>query len=187
MREAPTLVGGFPDVPRRRSRRPRPLRRVRLEVGVAGAVLALDQATKVAAVAVWSGAQPVDWGPVHLHVIRNPGGPFGFAPGSTVWFALLALIAIPLLFNAASVESSLLGRAAIGLALGGAGANLVDRIARAPSPLRGAVVDWLRIDPYRPVFNVADVALRAGATLMLVALIAARKSERGGARDPVAT
>jgi signal peptidase II len=59
----------------------------------------------------------------------------------------------------------------LGLVLGGAVGNLVDRLVRAPDPFRGAVVDWLRVSPYRPVFNIADVALRVGGVLLIVALL----------------
>jgi len=48
---------------------------------------------------------------------------------------------------------------------------------RSPSPFHGAVVDWLRIEPYGPTFNLADVALRAGGLLLLFGLL--RRS-----RDP---
>ncbi len=44
---------------------------------------------------------------------------------------------------------------ALGLLLGGALGNLVDRLFRAPAPLRGHVVDWIHLHHW-PVFNLAD-------------------------------
>jgi len=44
----------------------------------------------------------------------------------------------------------------------GAAGNAIDRFGRSPGPGRGAVVDWIKAPFYGPVFNLADVALRAG-------------------------
>jgi signal peptidase II len=142
--------------------------------------------TKGLAVARWANDRRIDSGPLRLHVIRNPGGPFGIAPDWSVAFALVALLAMPVLVRAAAHEATRLERAAIGLVVGGAAGNLADRLFRAPGPMRGAVVDWLRIDPYRPVFNIADVALRLGAALIVVTMITrADHSTRANARPNV--
>ncbi len=57
---------------------------------------------------------------------------------------------------------------ALGLMLGGALGNLLDRVFRAPGVLQGHVVDFLRL-PNWPVFNVADMSL-IGAAVLIVAL-----------------
>ena len=54
----------------------------------------------------------------------------------------------------------------LGLILGGALGNLVDRFFRSPGPLRGHVVDFLSIG-WWPVFNVADPAVVGGAILLV--------------------
>ena len=107
----------------------------------------------------------------HLHVVRNPGGPFGLAPRATVWFTLAALIALPPLAGAAALVDSRASAYGLALLLGGTLGNLVDRLLRDPGPLRGAVVDWIRVAPYRPAFNLADVALRSGGVLLIAALV----------------
>ena len=56
----------------------------------------------------------------------------------------------------------------LGMILGGAMGNLVDRFFRSPGPLRGHVVDFLSIG-WWPVFNVADPSVVGGA-ILLVAL-----------------
>ena len=137
---------------------------------LAAFVAALDGATKALAVRWWS-HPTADAGPAHLHVVRNPGGPFGFAPRATVWFALLALIAVPLVAGAAARVDSRASVYGLGLVLGGTLGNVADRLLRGPGPLRGAVVDWIHIAPYRPVFNLADVALRVGGVLMIAARV----------------
>lgn len=60
---------------------------------------------------------------------------------------------------------------AVGALAGGAAGNLVDRIVRAPGSGRGAVVDWIVVDPYPRVVNLADAALRGGSIFLFVALI----------------
>jgi hypothetical protein len=56
---------------------------------------------------------------------------------------------------------------------GGAAGNLADRLLRSPGSGRGAVVDWIHVAGYPATFNLADVAIRAGAAGALVATLAA--------------
>lgn len=55
-------------------------------------------------------------------------------------------------------------RAGVAIALGGATANLVDRLAR------GRIVDFIEIGPW-PVFNLADAGIVAGLGLILLAVL----------------
>jgi len=57
--------------------------------------------------------------------------------------------------------------------------NLVDRVFRAPGPLRGHVVDFLEL-PHWPVFNVADAAIVTGGVLAV--LLAVRGQHLDGTR-----
>lgn len=57
---------------------------------------------------------------------------------------------------------------------GGALGNLADRLFRSPGPGRGAVIDWIHIAGYPTTFNVADIAIRAGAVGAVAAMIGAR-------------
>ena len=68
---------------------------------------------------------------------------------------------------------------ALGLVLGGAVGNLVDRIFRAPGLGRGHVVDFLEL-PHWPVFNLADSAIVTAAVLMV--LLSARGLSYDGTR-----
>lgn len=163
------------DLARRRSR-------VGFALVALGAV-ALDQVGKVWAVARL-GSEPgrIDpLGPVHLQLSRNPGAGFGIAPGLTAWITAVALVAVVALTIFGWRARSRLTAAALGLAAGGAAGNAVDRILRSPGPFRGAVVDWIKVPFYGPVFNVADVALRAG---LLVAVVVVLRS--GGKTRSVA-
>ena len=50
---------------------------------------------------------------------------------------------------------------AVGLVIGGAAGNVVDRLFRSPGWLRGAVVDFIDFQ-WWPIFNVADMAITIG-------------------------
>ena len=57
---------------------------------------------------------------------------------------------------------------ALGLVLGGAVGNLLDRLFRGDSFLDGAVVDFINV-PFFATFNVADIAINVGVALLLLA------------------
>ena len=61
---------------------------------------------------------------------------------------------------------------AIGLVLGGAVGNLLDRIFRGDGFLNGKVIDFIDFD-FFPTFNAADSAITIGA--ILAVLLAFRK------------
>jgi signal peptidase II len=64
----------------------------------------------------------------------------------------------------------------LGLVLGGALGNLIDRIFRSPGFLQGHVVDFVSVfgpnAEYFPIFNVADSAITIGGiSLVITALL----------------
>ena len=67
----------------------------------------------------------------------------------------------------------------LGLLLGGASGNLVDRLLRSPGPGRGAVVDFIDFQVW-PSFNVADSAIVTGGVLAV--LLSVRGIEVDGSR-----
>jgi signal peptidase II len=77
----------------------------------------------------------------------------------------------------------------LGLVLGGAMGNLVDRIFRAPGPLRGGVVDFLSVlDPWGnviPVFNLADSAIFIGGCVIVVMAMLQRDYDGTRVEKPV--
>lgn len=89
--------------------------------------------------------------------------------------AAVVLISVLLWRSATAPDSSPLLRRGLGLILGGAAGNLVDRV------FRGAVTDFLELYAGRfhwPVFNVADAAITCGALLVLWDMWRARRAER---------
>ena len=95
----------------------------------------------------------------------NTGTAFGLFPNQTVVLIVISFFAIGFLFyfyRSQALPSRLM-RLAIGLQLGGAFGNLVDRL-RA-----GAVVDFIDVG-WWPVFNLADSSIVIGIGLLLLAV-----------------
>lgn len=158
-----------------------PRRRVWLLGTVALTVIALDLLTKVIVVATLDPSRSVRilGGLVYLSLIRNSGGAFGLANGMTVVFALVAAAVAVAIIRIAPRLRSVPWAIGLGLLLGGATGNLIDRLFRSPGPLRGRVVDFISVfrpDGARfPAFNVADSAITIGVcTLAVASLLGSR-------------
>jgi signal peptidase II len=148
-----------------------------IAVIVAAVIVILDQVTKVWAVAVAS-EQPITVidGWFQILVTRNPGASFStFTDGGQI----IAFIAIGIVIGIVALVDrvpSNLDAAALGLILGGAAGNLIDRIVRGEGFLDGAVVDWF--DPsFFPTFNVADSAITVGTIVLLLSTFLAHEQE----------
>jgi signal peptidase II len=141
---------------------------VPLLLAVAAGVLALDVVTKLLAVAELSDREPIRLigGVLTLRLVRNPGAAFGVAQGLTILFTGVALAVVVVILRLARRLQSAWWAVALGLVLGGALGNLLDRLLRSPGPGRGHVVDFLEL-PRWPVFNLADSAIVVAAALMV--------------------
>ncbi|MBV6758914.1 signal peptidase II [Rhodococcus opacus] len=150
---------------------PRPAKHQRrlLLFAIAGTILATDLLTKILAVANIEPGRPV-WligDLVSLRLVRNPGAAFSMATGMT-W--LLTLVAVGVVIGVVRIGRTLRSpwwALGLGLVLGGALGNLVDRFFRAPGVMQGHVVDFVSVG-WWPVFNVADSAIVCGAILLVV-------------------
>lgn len=147
-----------------------PRRRLRLLLTVAAVVLIADIVTKVLAVALLTPGVPVPiiGDTVTWTLVRNSGAAFSMATGYT-W--VLTLVAMGVVAGIIWMGRRLVSpwwAIGLGMILGGALGNLVDRFFRSPGPLRGHVVDFVSVG-WWPVFNVADPAVVGGA-ILLVAL-----------------
>ncbi len=147
---------------------PPPARRIRLLLSVAAVVLAIDVVTKVLAVKLLVPGQPVSiiGATVTWTLVRNSGAAFSMATGYTWVLTLVATgVVVGIIWMGRRLVSPwwALG---LGMILGGAMGNLVDRFFRSPGPLRGHVVDFFSVG-WWPVFNVADPAVVGGAALLV--------------------
>ena len=152
-------------------------RRVGLFAFVAAAVLALDVITKIVVAAnLKMGHDPVSvlGGVFYLDQTRNSGAAFSLGAGFTVLLTVVALAVVAVILRSAGRLHSAAWACALGLVLGGAAGNLIDRLFREPGFLRGHVVDWISLfgpnGKYWPIFNIADAGIVCGA--ILAALLA---------------
>jgi signal peptidase II len=138
---------------------------------IAAVVVGLDQLSKALAVALLDGrgVVSVPGGLVHLYVYRNFAGSGNRLAGQPLLVSLLALLAVAALAAGATRMRSRTMAAAIGLMLGGGVGNLLDRVLRAPGPLRGGVVDWLQPAGTTGWMNLADLAISAGVAVVVIA------------------
>ena len=153
-------------------------RRVGLLAAVAGTVVILDLLTKIIVVATIDPNEPVKvlGGLVYISLIRNPGAAFSMATGMTWLLALVAIAVVIVIIRMAPRLRSTPWAVSLGLVLGGAIGNLIDRIFRSPGILQGHVVDFVSVfgpnAEYFPVFNVADSAITIGGiSLVITALM----------------
>lgn len=156
----------------------------RLIATIAGSVVVLDAATKAVASRALAGRGIVDvgGGVFHLELYRNFAGPGNILTGHPLLVSVLSLIAVALLAGYAWGIRTTSYAVALALLLGGGVGNLLDRLLRAPGPLRGGVVDWIKPTLSSGSLNIADLSINAGVLAMLIALaVEAYRRPRPGA------
>jgi signal peptidase II len=142
---------------------------LRLLAGLAAALVVIaDQATKAWAVeALADGQIVIIEGWLNLRLVFNTGASFSFFAKGGAVIALLVVAVVVMIFFALRDAGRRLDAVALGLVLGGAIGNLIDRVFRADGFLDGAVVDFINV-PFFATFNVADIAINVGVALLLV-------------------
>jgi signal peptidase II len=157
-------------------------RRIGVLAGTAVTVLLLDIISKVTVVATLSDRPPVRLlGFLTLLVSRNPGAAFSIGTSMTLVFSAIAVGVIVTILRTSRRIRAISWAITLGLLLGGATGNLLDRIFRYPGTFRGFVVDWIEV-PHWPVFNLADSAIVCGGVLAV--LLSARGTRLDGLRIP---
>jgi len=137
-------------------------------LAVAGVVVVLDQLAKLWAVAALSdGPVQVIGSLLQFRLTRNPGGAFSVLTGFTPVLAVLAVGMVVYIVRTTRRTADIVMAYSLGLVLGGAVGNLIDRMVRSPGFLRGEVVDFIKV-PNWPTFNVADCAITVGVILIAI-------------------
>jgi len=169
---------------------PQPARRRVLLFGmVAFDALALDVISKILVAANLGDGHRVKLlgGAIYLVETRNSGAAFSLGTGATVILTLVALAVVAVILRTASRMRSTGWAVSLGLVLGGALGNLVDRLFREPGVGRGHVVDWISLfsddGHVWPIFNLADSAIVCGAVLAAVLAIRGVDVDGQGARS----
>lgn len=151
-------------------------------LALAVAVIAADQATKLWALSQLAGHRTVvlPGGWVDLRLISNPGAAFSLGSGATWVFTVFATAAVAVIAWFAARARSRGQAMALGLLLGGAAANLLDRLFRAPGPGVGRVVDFIDYHGWF-IGNVADIAIVAGVGILIMRSVTPSRRERRSA------
>lgn len=151
-------------------------------LGLAGLILVLDQLTKAWLASFLAPGQSVDviGDLVRLVHAQNNGGLFGLLRGQALPFGLVSLLVVGLIvaYHARAGRNRYLS-ITLGLLLGGALGNLVDRLRL------GYVVDFVDAglgDLRWYTFNVADAAI-SFAILLLLASIWPAVARRAGVEE----
>lgn len=133
-------------------------------------IIAADQFTKYL---IWGSVGPggtridieiTSW--FRFIFVRNTGSAFGLFQGQTSILAILSFVALGFLavvFHR-HARNDPVTALALGLIVGGAIGNLIDRLRL------GYVIDWIDV-PRFPTFNVADSAITVGVSLLMFALL----------------
>ncbi len=151
---------------------------------VAAFVLAADVVSKIIVVATLSDRPPVRLlhGFLTLDYTRNAGAAFSIGTGATYVFGIVAIAVILVILRTARRLFSTPWAIVLGLLLGGATGNLIDRLLRSPGVLRGHVVDWIQL-PHFAVFNLSDSAISVGGVLAVLLALAGRQLDGTVARS----
>lgn len=137
-------------------------------LSVSSIVLIVDRLTKYIAFRNLSEGESVGIVPglFHITLVLNSGAAFGLFKGRSAFF--IASTTIIIIFICVYIWrggcKDLLTLTALGLILGGAVGNLIDRV------LFGYVIDFLDFRIW-PVFNVADASINIGAFILAIRLI----------------
>ena len=155
----------LPAPPARHSERARVADWVALLV-IVGATFLVDQVTKSVATRTLQRGESRELTPFFsLTRIQNDGIAFSQFGGQGVLISAMTSVAIlwMLVYFTRSGRKHTVVPSALGLVIGGASANLVDRLGD------GKVTDFLQIHHW-PIFNVADMSIVCGVALLIVAL-----------------
>jgi signal peptidase II len=161
------------------------LRDYLLLLGMGTVVVSLDQWTKwlVRTNLPFQGTWLPDgltWLSPYARIVHwyNSGAAFGmFQSGGKVFTVLAIVVIVAILYYFPQVEpNDWTLRLAMGLQLGGAAGNLVDRLRM------GKVTDFISVGTF-PVFNVADSSISVGVAVLLLGVWLRERSEKKKARD----
>ncbi|MBN1155950.1 signal peptidase II [candidate division KSB1 bacterium] len=145
-----------------------------LALGISGLIVIVDQITKMCVRYFMEIDQTVSvFGKlVELHYILNPGMAFGFEVGNRFFYifftSLACLIVLIFLFKLDDVQRW--PRYTLAFILGGAIGNLIDRI------FVGKVLDFIKVG-FWPIFNVADIMVTIGMTVLIIIVLFEKKQD----------
>ncbi|MBJ7596199.1 MAG: signal peptidase II [Candidatus Dormibacteraeota bacterium] len=140
-------------------------RQLTVLLGTAVVVFLVDHVTKwLVTQNIALGDQVPGSGPITIHHIENRGAAFGLFPQMQfIFLAVAVAVAAYILVAGRRFGPGVFPQVLLGMVLGGALANAVDRV------VQGYVVDFIDLQRW-PVFNVADMAIVLGILVGVLTL-----------------
>lgn len=158
---------------------PAPLYQKLLPLMLAALILASDQLSKryiIATLDVHESRAPIPaldqlFQFTHIH---NTGAAFGMFPAGGFIFTIIAIVvAVAIVVYTRRLDAGhYLLRIALGLQLGGALGNLIDRLRQ------GYVTDFLDFIPFPFIFNIADLSIVSGVVVLFYLMLLETLEER---------
>jgi signal peptidase II len=149
---------------------------------VALAVVVVDQLTKAWAVAELDDRDIDLFWTLRLNLSYNTGMAFSAGRSWGPVIGVVAMLVVVALLLSMRRHASRLTDLAVGLIIGGAVGNIIDRLFRQDGWLRGGVVDFIDFQWF-PIFNVADMGITiGGGVLVLASYLQARHEEATSSR-----
>lgn len=142
-----------------------------LSLLIAAVVVGLDQLSKH-----WAVSQLNDGHTIHVlwtlqfNLSFNGGMAFGRGQGFGPIIGVVATVVVVGLLLSLRQSESKASVVAVGLIVGGAMGNIVDRLFRGDAWLHGKVIDFIDFQWF-PIFNVADICVNVGGGLLVLSYL----------------
>ena len=133
--------------------------------------LLLDQITKTWAMSSLDDRTiDVVW-TLRFNLAINYGASFSLGSGFGAWIGLIALVVVGFLVWKGGSVRTRLGAVALGMIVGGALGNVLDRAFRGDEGFfQGGVVDFIDFQ-WWPIFNIADIGVVCGSILLVISTL----------------
>ena len=105
---------------------------------------------------------------LRFNLSYNTGMAFSRGENLGPIIGVLALVVVVVLLLSIKRQPGRLTDVAVGMIVGGAIGNVIDRLFRQEAWLRGGVVDFIDFQWF-PIFNIADIGVTVGGALLVLA------------------
>jgi signal peptidase II len=105
---------------------------------------------------------------LRLNLAYNTGMAFSRGEDLGPIIGVVALVVVVVLLLSLKRQPGRLTDVAVGMIVGGAVGNVIDRLFRQDAWFRGGVVDFIDFQWF-PIFNIADIGVTVGGALLVLA------------------
>ena len=135
---------------------------------IALAIVVADQLTKHWAVNALVDRDIAVFWTLRFNLSYNTGMAFSRGQNFGPIIGVIALIVVVVLLLMLKRQPGRLTDVAVGMIVGGAIGNVIDRLFRQEAWFRGGVVDFIDFQWF-PIFNIADIGVTVGGALLVLA------------------